>query len=112
VPWRAELTLEWEPLGELAGDEYYRLDLYRPSETEGLSVYGDGLLSKESKAVLQRSFLAAFHPPEVQGDAKVEWWVTVVRKTGEDENGKPISLDLGPPSEKRTLVFEPKPEDT
>jgi hypothetical protein len=111
VPWRSELTLEWDPVGELAEDEYYRVDLHRPSETEGLSEYGDSVLSKEPSAVFRHSFLAAFHPPEVQGDAEVEWWVKVVRKTGEDENGKPVSLDLSAPSGKRTLVFDPKPED-
>ena len=111
MQWRAELTLEWEPVGELAEDEYYRVDLYRPSETEGLSEYGDSVLSKEPIAVFRHSFLAAFHPPEVQGDAEVEWWVRVVRKTGEDENGKPVSLDLGAASGRRTLVFDPKPED-
>jgi hypothetical protein len=111
VQWRAELTLEWEPVGELAEDEYYRVDLHRPSETEGLSEYGDSVLSKEPIAVFRHSFLAAFHPPEVQGDAEVEWWVRVVRKTGEDENGKPVSQDLGAPSGKRTLIFDPKPDD-
>ncbi len=98
-------------MGELAEDEYYRVDLYRPSVSEGLAVYGDSVLSKEARVVLQRSFLAAFHPPEVQGDAEVEWWVTAVRKTGEDENGKPITLDLGAPSGKWILIFDPKPED-
>jgi hypothetical protein len=111
VHWRGELTLEWEPVGELADDEHYRVNLHRLSKTEGLSEYGDSVLSKEPSAVLRHSFLAAFHPPEVQGDANVEWWVTVVRKTGEDENGKPISLDLSAPSGKRILVLSPKPED-
>jgi hypothetical protein len=105
------LTLEWEPAGELAEDEYYRVDVFRPSKTEGMEEYGDYLYVKEPSPVLERSFLAPFHPPEVQGDADVQWWVRVVRKTGEDANGKPLGLDLSAQSKRRTLIFEPKPDD-
>jgi hypothetical protein len=33
-----------------------------------------------------------------------------VRKTGEDDAGKPVGVDLSMPSEERTLILEPKPE--
>jgi hypothetical protein len=111
VEWKHTVKLEWEPVGVLAQDEYYRLELDRPPTAEGMVPYGDWVFVKEPEYVLQGSFLAPFHPPEAQGEGTVYWWVRVVRKTGEDENGKPIGVDISAPSERRTLILEPKPAD-
>jgi hypothetical protein len=32
-----------------------------------------------------------------------------VHKTGEDDHGKPVGVDISLPSEKRTIITDPKP---
>ena len=103
------MLLKWGSVGELGEDEYYHLHLERPPRTEAEEWYGDYIYTKETLYLVGGAFLAPFHPPEVQGQAVVYWWVWVVRKTGEDENGKLIGVDISLPSEKRTLILDPKP---
>jgi|GEM_PF-1679122 len=110
VSWRSRVLLNWTPVGELAEDEYYRLEFDRPPTTEGMEPYGDYVFVKDNQYLWEKAALAPFHPPEVQGDAMVYWWVRAVRKTGEDENGKPLGIDISPPSDKWALILEPKPE--
>jgi len=110
VSWRSRVLLGWTPVGELAEDEYYRLEFDRPPTTEGMEPYGDYVFVKDNEYLWEKAALAPFHPPEVQGDAMVYWWVRVVRKTGEDENGKLLGIDISQPSEKWVLILEPKPE--
>lgn len=110
VSWRSRVLLKWASVGELGQDEYYRLEFDRPPTTEGMEPYGDYVFVKDNEYLWERAALAPFHPPEVQGDAQVYWWVRVVRKTGEDENGKPVGIDISPPSDKGVLIVEPKPE--
>jgi hypothetical protein len=111
VPWKSRVLLRWDSVGELAQDEYYSLQFDRPVKTEGMTAYGDYVYVKDTEYLWEGSALAPFHPPEVQGEATVFWWVRVVRQTGEDENGKPVGLELSPASEKWTLILEPKPDD-
>lgn len=111
VAWKGRVLLKWNPVGELAEDEYYRLELDRPPASEDMLPYGDYVFVKDTEYLLEGPFLAPFHPPEVQGQATVTWRVQVVRKTGEDDNGKPIGTDISLPSEKWTLILDPKPED-
>jgi hypothetical protein len=111
VPWKGNALLKWSSVGQLAADEYYHLHLDRPPMTTAMSYYGDYVYLKDNQFLLDGSFLAAFRPPAVQGQAVVYWWVWVVRKTGVDETGKPIGQDISLPSEKRTLVVDPKPKD-
>jgi hypothetical protein len=110
ISWRSTVVLEWDSVGELAEDEYYHLHLDRPPMHEGMQYYGDYVYVKDTSYVLQGAFLAPFHAPESQGESVVYWWVRVVRKTGEDESGKPVGIDIGEPSEKRTMILEPKPD--
>jgi hypothetical protein len=110
VRWRESVPLIWSSVGELAEDEYYHLHLERRPQTEGQEWYGDYVYTKETEFLVEPSFLAPFHPPNAQGHGFVYWWVRVVRKTGEDENGKPIGIDLSPSSEERVFIVEPKPE--
>ena len=72
--------------------------------------WGDWVYTKETQYVLEGPFLDAFRPPEVQGDAVVDWWVRVVHKTGETQDGKPIGIDISLPSDKWALIVAPKPE--
>ena len=110
VGWRDTILLKWNSIGDLAEDEYYHVHVERPPKTEGEQWYGDYIYTKDVEQLLERAFLAPFHLPADQGHAIVYWWIRVVHKTGEDENGKPIGIDISPHSEKRTFVTEPKPE--
>jgi hypothetical protein len=110
VSWRDRVLLRWTPIEGLAEDEYYHLEFNRPQLTEGMVPYGDYVFVKDNEYLWEKAAIAPFHPPEVQGDAVVYWWIRVVRKTGEDENGKPVGIDVSPPSAKWVLILEPKPE--
>jgi hypothetical protein len=109
VSWKSTVTLRWSSAGQLAKDEYYHLHLERRPQTEGDSWYGDYVYTKDTKYLAEGAFLAPFHPPAEQGKGVVYWWVRVVRKTGEDQSGKPIGVDVGETSEERTLILDPKP---
>jgi hypothetical protein len=111
IPWKGTLLLTWSSAGTLTGDEYYHLHFERPPRTESEQWYGDYVFTKDTEFLLQGAFLAPFHLSADQGEAAVEWWVRVVRKTGEDAGGKPEGSDVGLHSERRTLILEPKPKD-
>ena len=110
VSWQSTVILEWSSVGDLAEDEYYHLHLERRPKTEGEEWYGDYVYTKDTSYLAGRDFLAPFHQPADRGEAIVYWWVRVVHKTGEDENGKPTGVDIGAHSEERTLRLEPKPD--
>lgn len=110
VSWKSTVLLKWSSVGTLASDEYYHLHLERRPEAEGQDWYGDYVYSKEPQFLAEGAFLAPFHPPHEYGQGTVFWWVRVVRKTGEDTNGKPLGVDIGEFSGERTLILEPKPE--
>lgn len=108
VSWQSTVILEWSSVGDLAEDEFYHLHLERRPKTEGEDWYGDYVYTKSTSYLVD--FLVPFHLPADHGQAIVYWWVRVVRKTGEDENGKPTGVDIGLHSEERTLRLEPRPE--
>lgn len=98
-------------MGELAEDEYYCIQFDRTPKTPAEVPWGDWEYTKDPSYVFKGAFKKAFHLPEEQGQATVYWWVRVVRKTGADENGKPVGVDISPPSEKWILFLEAKPRD-
>jgi hypothetical protein len=102
--------MKWTFDGELARDEYFRVDMERPPLTEVQQWYGDYVFTKDTQYLAEGAFLAPFHFPAGEGNATVSWSVRVVRQTGVDADGKPIGVDLSLPSEKRTFVLEPKQE--
>lgn len=110
VSWKSTVLLEWSSVGELAADEYYHLHLERRPEAEGQAWYGDYVYTKKTEFLAEADFLAPFHPPAEYGQGIVYWWVRVVRKTGEDDKGKPTGVDIGAYSEERTLLLQVKPE--
>lgn len=112
VSWRSTVLLEWSSVGQLASDEYYHLHLERRPTTALVPWYGDYVFTKDTQYVLRGTFLDPFHPSAEHGFGEVYWWVRVVRKTGEGSDGKPLGIDLSPPSEERTLILEPKPRDS
>ena len=110
VSWKSTVLLEWSPVGDLAEDEYYHLHIERRPATEGEDWYGDYVYTKDTSYLAEGAFLANFHPPADRSEATVYWWVRVVRKTGEDKDGKPTGVDIGAHSEERTLRLEPQPD--
>ncbi len=110
VSWESAVILEWSSVGDLAKDEYYHLHMERRPQTEGEEWYGDYVYTKDTSYLAEVSFLAPFHQTADRGEATVYWWVRVVRKTGEDDDGKPLGVDIGAHSEERTLKLEPKPD--
>jgi hypothetical protein len=110
VSWKNTVLLQWASVGELAEDEYYHLHLERRPEAEGQEWYGDYVYTKENEFLAQADFLAPFHPPAEYGKGMVFWWVRVVRKTGEDNQGKPVGMDISAHSEERSLILDAKPE--
>lgn len=112
VSWKSTVLLEWSSVGQLASNEYYHLHMERRPRTAQEPWYGDYVFTKETQYVVGGTFLDPFHPSAEHGAAEVYWWVRVVRKTGESQDGKPLGIDLSPPSEERTLILEPKPRDS
>jgi len=112
VPWNSTVLLKWSSVGELAENEYYHVHLERRPRTAEEEWYGDYIYTKETEYRAQGTFIAPFHPAAATGTGVVYWWVRVVEKIGEDENGKPLGVDVSPSSEERTLLLDPKPEDS
>jgi hypothetical protein len=105
VSWGSTILLIWA-----SDDEYYHVHMERRPRTAEEPWYGDYIYTKDTQFLAEGAFLAPFHPAQEHGHGIVYWWVRVVRKTGEDKNGKPIGIDISPSSEERTLILEPKPE--
>ncbi|TEU10160.1 MAG: tetratricopeptide repeat protein [Anaerolineales bacterium] len=94
-------VMEWEPVGELASDEYYSVLVvhYYPS---GNPVYWTCGLIKETQVKL----------PEGVGYGKADhdefyWWVTVHRATKTTPDGKPDGPPISPKSEVRMFFWGP-----
>jgi hypothetical protein len=111
ISWNYSVLMEWSDVGDLEEDEYYHLHLDAVREVTGEPWYGDYIFTKETSYRAEEKFLEPFHPPAAQGRAVVTWWVRVVRKTGVDENGKPLGVDISAPSEKRTFITQSKPDE-
>jgi hypothetical protein len=111
VSWKSTVLLKWSSVGTLAEDEYYHLHLERRPEGVGQDWYGDYVYTKNTQYLAEGAFLDPFHPPEEYGQGTVYWWVRVVRKTGEDDSGKPVGMDIGEYSGERTLILDAKPDE-
>jgi hypothetical protein len=109
VSWGSTVLLKWSSVGELGEDEYYHVHLERRPTTPGQEWYGDYVFTKETQFRAEVPFLAPFHYSVEHGQANVYWWVRVVKKTDQDQAGKPTGVDISPYSEERTLVLDPKP---
>jgi hypothetical protein len=109
VTWGSRILFQWTSVGELGADDFYVVEFYRPPKP-GMDGYGDSFFVKETEYLWEEAAKDPFHPPEVQGTVVVDWWVRVVRKIGEDDNGKPIGVDISLPSDRWTVILDPKPE--
>jgi hypothetical protein len=101
----------WEGVEQLGKDEFYHVHMERPPVADGLEWYGDYVYTTDTTLLVEQSFLAPFHLTAEHGQAKVDWWVRIVRRTGEDANGKPVGEDVSPHSVKWHFVVEPRPDD-
>ena len=94
-------VLEWEPVGELASDEYYSVLVvhYYPP---GNPVYWTSGLIKETQIKLPESigYGQADH-------AEFYWWVTVHRATKTTPDGKAEGPPISPKSEVRMFFWGP-----
>jgi hypothetical protein len=108
VSWRSTVLLEWTSVADLDADEYYHVHIERPPTSEAVGWWGDYVYTKDTELLVEQAFLVPFHLAEEHGAAAGYWWVRVVRKTGEDDSGKPVGVDVSPPSERRILIFEPR----
>jgi hypothetical protein len=94
-----EAYVEWEPVGQLAPDEYYDLTL--------MYIFADepkyrGMSTTETRVKLEADVIGV---GEAGGD-RFYWWVTV-RKANSAPSSDSIDLPLSPRSEARTFVWNP-----
>lgn len=109
IEWDWTVVFDWMPVGDLAADEYYRLSLDRPGRQDAWPYYGDWVLTKDPTFNWSGSAKEPFHPPTGTGTALAYWWVTVVRKIGEDETGRAIVKEISAQSEQREMLIPAKP---
>jgi len=93
--------LKWEPVGELANDEYYSVLVVRYYPA-GNPVYWTSGLIKENQVTL----------PEGVGYGKADhdefyWWVTIHKATKTTPDGKPDGPSISPKSEVRMFFWGP-----
>ena len=94
-----EAFIEWEPVGQLADDEYYDLTL--------MYIYDDqprywGLATRKTRVQLLAEQIGVGEA----GGNRFYWWVTV-RKANSAPAPDSIDLALSPRSEARTFVWTP-----
>jgi tetratricopeptide (TPR) repeat protein/predicted Ser/Thr protein kinase len=94
-------VLEWEPVGELASDEYYSV-LVVHFNPPGNPVYWTSGLTKETRIKIPEGvgFGEADH-------AEFYWWVTVHLATKTTSDGKPDGPPISPKSEVRMFLWGP-----
>jgi hypothetical protein len=83
------IVLKWQPLKELAQDEYYRVDIqFNYDESSPLYRYA----TRQTQFNLPDKLYS-------QPNCRIfNWQVTLMRKTGEDQNGQPVGDPLSYPS--------------
>jgi len=107
---RYNAVLRWQSVGNLAEDEYYHVKLRAFLADGTTDWYGDYRYVKDTTYTVEDSFMNTLRAPEQYGPTWVYWWVSVVRKTGQDENGKPVGVEISPPSDTWFFIAEPKAE--
>jgi hypothetical protein len=83
------IVLKWQPLKELAQDEYYRVDIqFNYDESSPLYRYA----TRQTQFTVPENLYS-------QPNCRIfNWQVTLMRKTGEDQNGQPVGEPLSYPS--------------
>jgi tetratricopeptide (TPR) repeat protein/predicted Ser/Thr protein kinase len=94
-------VLKWEPVGELAADEYYRV-YFESKDLAGRVVWGDYLTTKNPELngePGQGDWNFIKYSLSDQSTVFVSWWVTVMQATGK-EGSKLSGPDISPPSDR------------
>jgi hypothetical protein len=91
----AMITLQWEPVGPLAENEWYQvaLDFYKSGETQY-----EGNRIKETEWRVPEYFHGQADQPE-----RAYYWNVTVVQVDKDPEGKETSIERSPPSETRTF---------
>lgn len=93
----AVIVLNWQEARPLAADEYYLVTIPYPH---------DGGTWQEVQWVQQASFqVPAYLYGLLSEPRECRWYVTLMRQTGTDAEGKKEGVALGEPSETRTFVW-------
>lgn len=101
---RDEVVLEWEPVGQLAADEFYVPIVERTQW--GNQVLDETPWTKETQwRMSDHEYLL-----EYSDDGEFRWAVQVMRRTGTNEKGRPEGTPRSPMSEVRTLIWKKKGE--
>jgi hypothetical protein len=99
---RDTIALQWQPVGQLAPDEYYEVVVaYSPIEAPGQTWYDDTPWTKST------SWNLSDHPylVNLSSDGVFRWAVRVMRRTGINDQGRPAGIARSPMSEVRTLTW-------
>lgn len=99
---RDEVILEWEPVGQLAQDEYYVPTV--AWQRWGSPTFDETPWVKDTRWVMsEHDWLLAY-----SDDGEFRWSVQVMRRTGTDDKGRPVGTPRGPMSDVRTLFWNRK----
>jgi hypothetical protein len=100
---RDTVTLQWQPVGNLAPDEYYEIVVaYSPSQDPGKTWYDETPWTKGTSWNLSdHGYLI-----NLSSDGVFRWAVHVMRRTGINDKGKPTGVARSPMSEVRPLTWK------
>ena len=99
---RDEVVLEWEPVGQLAPDEYYVpiVEWVR----WGKPTLDETPWIKETRwRMSEHDWLLAY-----SDNGEFRWSVQVMRRTGTNDKDRPVGSPRSPVSEVRTLLWKRK----
>jgi hypothetical protein len=93
-------VLEWEGVGALAADEYY-------APVVEWQRFGEPVLD-ETPWVKETFWRMSDHRYllDYSDNSEFRWSVQVMRRTGTDDQGRPVGTPRSPMSEVRTLVWK------
>jgi hypothetical protein len=97
-----EIVLRWESVGPLANNAYYRIQVAYLHFGE--TWYDDTPWTKSTSwALSDHAYLV--EDTSLSDDDRFHWAVQVMRKTGNDADGKPTGVPASPLSEARNLTW-------
>jgi hypothetical protein len=97
------IVLSWQSVGQLPADAYYEVRVaYSPASNPAETWYDETPWRKETRWTLSdHSYL-----PGLSADGQFRWSVRVMRKTGQNAQGRPTGTPLSPTSGTRTLIWQ------
>jgi LysM repeat protein len=91
------VTLQWASIGTLRENEAYQVTVEDVTEGQGRKLVQT---VKDTKFIVPSSFRPNDSVPHV-----MRWWISTVRQTGTDEQGKPIYSSAGTDSAQRVISW-------